>query len=353
MGVEKRSVQSGLDYTIQVTGSGQGAVQFSCASGDTILYAALRSGLGFPYECNSGGCGACQFELVDGDVEDLWPEAPGISERQRGRGRRLACQSVPGSDCSIKVRLNEDGAAPVRPAVFTAVFEGARSLTPDMSEFTFRTTEPAQFLPGQFAMLRLPGVEGARAYSMSNLANEDGLWRFIVKRVAGGQGTSVLFDALEAGQDVEITGPLGNSYLRTDNDRPIVCIAGGSGLSPVMSILRSIGADPRFDSRRVMFFYGGRGPADMCVAEMLGAEPGLRDRVELFLAISDDEAAGAAEWAGDRGFIHELVRKHLGESLAQYEYYFCGPPPMTDAVHRMLLLEAKVPAGQLHFDRFY
>jgi toluene monooxygenase electron transfer component len=51
--------------------------------------------------------------------------------------------------------------------------------------------------------------------------------------------------------------------------------------------------------------------------------------------------------------IHEVVRNRLGASAAAFEFYFCGPPPMTDAIHRLLLLEAQVPAGQLHFDRFY
>ncbi|KHK92943.1 2Fe-2S iron-sulfur cluster-binding protein [Novosphingobium malaysiense] len=347
--MREANVQRGAAHTIRLQGSDEG---FRCIAGDTVLASALRSGVAFPYECNSGGCGSCQFELVEGDVDDAWPQAPGISDRQRGRGRRLACQTVPTGDCTIKVRLSAD-AVPVCPAILTAIFEDVRQLTPDMSEFTFRSQGAARFLPGQFAMLRLPGVDGARAYSMSNLANEERLWRFIIKRVPGGQGTEALFDGLAAGTAIEIDGPFGNSYLRTDTERPIVCIAGGSGLSPVMSILRGLGADSRFDGRRVMFFYGGRGPTDMCVAEMLGAEPALRDRVELHLAISDDEASGAAEWAGHRGFIHDLVRESLGEGFAQYEYYFCGPPPMTDAVHRMLMLEAKVPASQLHFDRFY
>lgn len=339
------------DCSIRIAGAE--AIAFDCGAGDTILAAALRSGLGFPYECNSGGCGSCQFELVEGSVEDAWPEAPGISDRQRGRGRRLACQSVPAGDCTIKVSLDQGMVPPVVPAVRTVRFDGSRMLTADMAEFTFRGEAPADFRPGQFAMLGLPGVEGARAYSMCNLANDEGLWRFIIKRVPGGRGTGVLFDALQPGDAVRIDGPFGNSYLRTGNGRDIVCIAGGSGISPVLSILRGIAATPGLDGRRVLLFHGGRGPADMCVGAMLEAEPALRDRVVLHAAISDDSAPGAAGWTGARGMIHERVRAELGEAMTSYDYYFCGPPPMTDAVHRMLLLEAEVPASQLHFDRFY
>ncbi len=338
-------------FSIQISGAEEQA--FQCEAGDTVLGGALRSGKAFPYECNSGGCGSCQFELLEGEVEDRWPEAPGIGARARERGRRLACQCVPTSDCTIKVSLGDDAAPAIAPQRQQWSFVGVRQLTPDMSEFTFRGQGPAQFLPGQFAMFVLPGVEGTRAYSMSNLANDDGLWSFVIKRVPAGRGTGVLFDALKPGDAVAVDAPYGNSYLRTDNGRDIACVAGGSGLSPVLSILRGAVREPALSGRRLMLFYGGRGPRDMCLADIIDADPLLRERVELYTAISDNEAPGAAEWNGERGFVHELVKTTLGEQIPAFDYYFCGPPPMTDAVHRMLLLDYKTPAGQLHFDRFF
>lgn len=344
-------MHGGADHSIRIVGPQER--DFACRKGDSLLAGALRAGIGFPYECNSGGCGSCQFELVEGEVSDLWPEAPGISERQRGRGRRLACQSAPLGDCTVKVSLNDDLVPAVRPDRHTLTYAGSRALTADMAEFTFHTDGPADFLPGQFAMLDLPGVEGPRAYSMSNLANNAGEWRFIVKRVPDGAGTAFLFDKLAPGDTVRLDGPFGNAWLRTDAPRDIACVAGGSGLSPVLSILQGIAAAPELEGRRVALFHGIRGPQDDCIEDALAEHPGLRERVELFRAISDEQAPGADAWTGDRGFIHEIVRRELGEAMAAHEFYFCGPPAMTDAVHRMLLLEARVPAGQLHFDRFY
>jgi toluene monooxygenase electron transfer component len=332
---------------------GGGEQSFRCAADDTVLAGALRSGLGFPYECNSGGCGSCQFELVEGELRDLWPDAPGISDRQRGRGRRLACQSIADADCTIRIAIDPAKAPPVRPVRRTVTFTGKRELTADMAEFHFRGEGAAEFRPGQFAMLLLPGLDGPRAYSMSNLANGEGEWRFVVRRLPSGRATGFLFDEMRAGQKLVIDGPYGNSYLRTDGGRDVVCIAGGSGLSPVLSILQGVIETPALDHCGVTLFHGGRGPADMCAAAELGRHPGLRGRVQLHTAISDDQAPGAAGWSGERGMIHELVRRVLGERMAACDYYFCGPPAMTDAVHRMLLLEAKVPASQLHFDRFY
>src|ERR671934_1077607 len=98
--------------------------EYSCRADDTLLRAALRAGLGFPYECNTGACGTCKAELVSGQVACLRPDAPGLSERDRARGRVLGCQSRPSSDCAIKVRLREPYIPAHRPARFAARLEG-------------------------------------------------------------------------------------------------------------------------------------------------------------------------------------------------------------------------------------
>ena len=324
---------------------------FQCGSDETLLAAALRAGLGFPYECQSGSCSSCRFQLLEGEVRDVWSTAPGLTPEERDQGIRLGCQSTPGSDCRIKLRLKLDYVPPVMPTRQQAQLVDVVPLTEDMSEFRFRTEAPAEFLPGQFALLRLPGVVGTRAYSMSNLSNGGGEWHFIVKRKHGGRGTSVLFDVLQRSDDIELEGPYGRAYLRTDTGRDIVCIGGGSGLSPMLSILRGAVGNPAMAERRLLMFYGGRTPQDHCVPDIFAGDSEIKRRVALWSAISDVNAE-TAKWEGERGFIHEVLEKQLGPNPGQYDYYFCGPPPMTDAVHKLLLLNWGVPSAQLHFDRF-
>ena len=64
-----------------------GEAVFDCAEGDTLLRAGLRAGLAMPYECGVGACGCCRCEVVEGEVANLWPEAPGLSDRDRRKGR--------------------------------------------------------------------------------------------------------------------------------------------------------------------------------------------------------------------------------------------------------------------------
>jgi len=225
----------------------------------------------------------------------------------------------------------------------------ARKLTHDLTEFCFQTPEPADFLPGQFALLHLPNVEGARAYSMSNLSTDGGTWNFIIRHVPKGRGTAVLFTQLKTGDQIKIDGPYGLAYLRPESPRDIVCIGGGSGLSPMVSIVRAAVRDPRLIDRKITFFYGARTPNDLCIEELLARDPLMAERATVIPAISTPTEG----WQGEQGFIHEVMQKKLAAGFENYEFYCCGPPPMTDAIQRLLLLDKRVPAQQLHFDRFY
>lgn len=323
---------------------------FSCEPGDGLLRAALRCGVGLPYECGSGGCGTCRFQLIEGEIEESWPDAPGLPQRQRDRGFRLACQSRPLTDCMIRVRAPLRHATTPPPRRRTARLVGRTDLTADMAEFTFCTGDSADFVPGQFALLSLPDVTGDRAYSMSNLPNPEGMWRFVIKRMADGIGSAALFDRIDGDDTITLDGPYGIAYLRDDSPRNIVGIAGGSGLSPVLSILSAAARSGR-PTRRLNLFYGGRRPDDLCAPSMIERDPEMRGRVECVTAISD--AAFGGDWNGERGFIHDVVRRRLGGQgdPADNDYYFCGPPAMTEAVQRMLL-ELKVPTNQTFYDRF-
>jgi toluene monooxygenase electron transfer component len=323
-------------------------ISWPCEDGDTVMRAALRAGLGFPYECNVGSCGNCRFDLIEGSVAELRKDPPGLSERDRQRGRRLGCQSLPLGDCTVKVRLMPRYVSRFRPARQTARLIAMRDVTHDIREFRFNLEKPLRFLPGQYALLSVPGVDGSRAYSMCNTGESGEEWHFQIKRVPRGTATERLFGATEIGDAVAIDGPFGMAYLREDAPRDIVCLAGGSGLSPMISIARAAAASPALACRRLDFIYGGRGSRDICGRDLLEELGGFGETIHYHAAIS----AGDEAWDGYRGFVHEVADALIGERLASCEIYFAGPPAMSEAVQRMLLAR-QVPPEQMHFDQFF
>lgn len=332
-------------YTVAVAGT---ETSFPCPADDTITRAALRAGIALPYECNTGGCGTCKVELVSGTIDSLRPDAPALSERDRAKCRILGCQARPTSDCVIKARLDSAG-PPLQPSPMTATLVASRDLTHDIREFDFELSAPAPFLPGQYALVWVPGVALPRPYSMSNIGGTR-LWQFQIKRVPGGMVTSVLFDQIDVGASVVIDGPFGHAYLRPESTRDVVCVAGGSGLAPIISIARGMAACASLDARRLHFFYGGRTPVDICGEELLQALPALKHRYTYVPVVSAPDTA--TDWPGRVGFVHEVVADVLQGTLHVFEYYFAGPPAMALAVQRMLI-EAKVPMAQMHFDQFF
>lgn len=326
--------------------------EFPCADDDTLLRAGLRAGLGFPYECNSGACGTCKVELLEGRVESLRPDAPGLAEPDRAKGRVLACQSRPLADCTIKVRLRAENVPHHRPARFRATLAGHRDLTHDMREFRFAASGAPGFLPGQYALFYTPGLEAPRTYSMSNIHDGSGEWQFIVRRVPGGAGTAMLFDRVAVGDTVALDGPYGLAYLRAQSPRDIVCVAGGSGLAPILSIVRGAVREPALAERRIHVFYGARTLRDIAGEAELAALPGFGERITFQAVLSDTPADAPGAWRGPTGFVHDHVAAWAGDRMASCEWYFAGPPPMAEAMQRMLIAR-RVPYPQVHFDSFY
>ncbi len=325
--------------------------EFEQQEGDTILRAALRAGLGLSYECNSGGCGNCKFEVLNGEVETLWADAPGLTERDIKRGRHLACQCRAIGSVTIKASTAPDYEPKVIPKRQRARLLGIRNLSHDIREFRFLAENNADFLPGQYAMLDLPGLDSSRAYSVSNTPNKQREWHFQIRRVLHGRGTHWLFDRLAIGDEIGLDGPYGMGYLRPESPRDIVCVAGGSGLAPMISIARGAVEAGMLMKRKLYFFYGARTLRDVCGEEMLRALEGFGEKIFYFPVVS--LPGNDVEWSGATGFVHDFVAGALPSELPNFEFYFAGPPPMTQALQELLMLSHQVPFKQIHFDRFF
>jgi len=321
---------------------GGSSVAFRCRADQSILHAALAAGVPLPHECASGSCGTCKVELVSGEVEARWPEANGVSPRDRLKGKILACQSEPRSDCTLRARLSAPEPDVPPPADFELEVTGLDRPAEGVLVVSGVAEAPVRFLAGQFVLLRLPG--GRRASSMAN-PPEAGSRRleFFVKAKPGGAATQIWFEALRPGDRLVGEGPFGRAFLRIDDERDIVCVAGGSGLAPMLSIAFD---SVRSSRRRVDLFFGVRRSADVFAEDRLDRLAATR-KVRVVTALSEDGAAPGRAL----GLIGDVMRARVPD-LHERTLYMAGPPAMVDDLLRACVTQVGLAADRIHFDRF-
>jgi toluene monooxygenase electron transfer component len=323
-----------------------------CAPDETILLAGLRAGLALSYQCASGGCGTCRARLVEGAVASRWDEATGLSERDRRKGDRiLMCQSVPQGPCQVRAPAG-DPAPPVaepRPSRQAGRLVERELLTADTGRFLIDLGVGLPYLPGQFVLLEFAdGVR--RAYSMTRPAHpgQPGLLDLLVRAKPGGAATGWLFGRLDVGDEVVVEGPYGKAYAQSPPGRPVLCLAGGTGLAPVLAIAQQLSRDA--PDRRLDVYVGSRRAADIVLADRLAALAEAGARV-VYAVEQEPPGPHPALGAMRTG----LALDHLARDwpdLAGHDIYVAGPEPMIDATLRRLVREGTADAGRIFFDRF-
>jgi toluene monooxygenase electron transfer component len=314
---------------------------FEVVEGERILSAALRAGVWVPFECGWGSCGTCKMTLVEGEVETLFPEAPSISPRDARRSRIVACQSTAKSDLVVKPTWVEsaprDGLAAQRcPAVLTERDE----IGPAIFRLVFTLDQPVAFHEGQHAVIELSdGMR--RCYSMSNHPGSTHV-EFIMKRYSGRRGSEAV-SALTPGQPVHLEMPYGDMWIR-ESDCPICLVAGGTGIAPILGMLRRLAADRT--SRPVRVVYG---------ANIIDELVCWQDLAELAAELPDAELIGALTtahdgWSGVQGLVTHALEPMLA-GLGEAEFYIAGPPVMTNAVTG-LLKESGIQLDRIRYDSF-
>jgi toluene monooxygenase electron transfer component len=344
---------------IQVSAKNQ-AHTFECEAGDKILLAGLRHGIALPYECGTGTCGTCKARLVEGDVDNRWPEAPGQSHLRRERGELLMCQSVPRGDCSLEVAsivtpMSADACVPAR----TEAIIGQRAfLTHDVASLRLDLARPLDFEAGQFMLMTVDDIAGARAYSMVNFARRADRLEFVVKKKPDGRLSEWLFRRSVEGARVGLFGPLGSATFHPDMGKNLLCIAGGSGIAGMMSIVSRASQDRYFERHSADVFFGVRTPRDVFfLDELAGFQARAAAALRVTVAFSDEgvESTLAARYPSfgfATGFIHAVAGERMHGRFDNVRAYAAGPPPMVDATLRMLLLQGKLRSDNIRYDKF-
>ncbi len=332
---------TGPVHSVRVAGSD---VSFDVPEGERILTAARAAGHWLPFECGWGSCGTCKATLVEGETQLLFAGAPALDPRDERRRRVILCQSTPTSDIVIKPTRLDEAPAPERATRDVACrLVEVEPLSADVSSFRFEPAVPVGYRPGQYAVLELgPGLR--RCYSMAGLPADPTL-AFIAKRYPGGVGSTTLFD-LEVDAEVPFELPYGDMWLRP-GDRPVVLVAGGTGISAILSMARELAMPGSSEGgRRVLVAYGATRLDDLVRRDQLA---------ELVSGLPDAELVTTllqppADWDGVAGLVTDALGGRAAD-LLEADVYLAGPPPMVDAVTG-LLRTIGTRLDRLHYDRF-
>jgi toluene monooxygenase electron transfer component len=334
-----------------------GTRDFECHHGEKILHAGLRSGVELPYECATGTCGTCKARLVSGRTESEWSEAPG-RRYLKSEAELLMCQSVALDDCALEVGVPLKEASAPAPRALAGVVRGCRRLTHDVAAFDLDIDQPLDFAAGQFAIVTVPGIAGARAYSMVNFDRRAERLSFVVKKKPGGAVSEWLFGDGVEGARLGLVAPLGHATFHPGQGKHVLCIAGGSGIAGMMSILALACQAGHFTAWDGHVFFGVRTARDgffLDELETFRAQHPARLAVTVALSDEDVPASLAAAYPGfafARGFVHAVAGEHMKGRFAEVRAYVAGPPPMVDASLRLLLREARLPPADIRYDKF-
>ncbi|MGH7373502.1 MAG: 2Fe-2S iron-sulfur cluster-binding protein [Candidatus Rokuibacteriota bacterium] len=341
-----------------VVSARSGTCEFECEPGEKILHAGLRSGLELPYECSTGTCGTCKAKLVSGRVESAWPEAPG-GRYLKSQAELLMCQCVARDDCALEVGVLKarEASAPM-PGALGGRLRDWRRLTHDVAAFDVDLDRPLDFDAGQFALLSVPGIAGARAYSMVNFERAARRLSFVVKKKPGGAVSEWLFgDGVDATR-LGLFAPLGHATFLPGLGKHVLCIAGGSGIAGMMSILERAGEAGHFTGWDGHVFFGVRSERDgFFLGELQALQARHAARLTVTVALSDEDVPAAlpAAYPGlgfARGLVHAVAGERMQGRFANVRAYVAGPPPMVDASLRLLLREARLSPADIRYDKF-
>ncbi|MBL8931111.1 MAG: 2Fe-2S iron-sulfur cluster binding domain-containing protein [Kineosporiaceae bacterium] len=334
-------------YPVRLTTSDGVTLAIEVPDGSTVIEAALEAGHVLPSQCCRGTCGSCHatargaYRLGDHSPSALPPE-------KEAAGEVLLCRTYPLGTVDVALAYPRsrilDGGVGRREGIVVEVSRVARDtvalrlqLDPDET-----TGAGVEFEPGQFMELQLPGDERRRAYSMTNTGNWDGEVEFLIRLHEGGYFSGFLSELLDGrrplGERVILHGPTGAFGLRESGLRPRWFVAGGTGLAPLLSLLRRMAewGDPH----PARLFLG------VTTEEDLPKLPLLEDLAAQLptLVVEPCVWEPISDWTGTRGTPADALAAALaGRSGSAPDVYVSGPPLLVDAVTAVCLAAGLPP----------
>ena len=314
------------EATIRLAPSGK---DVRCEPGDTVLGALERSGYALPNNCRAGACGECKTKVLDGEVDQGIVLDMALSSDERADGYRLMCMAKPISDV-VEIEFGTLDAMPKlfppRDRILSVVTE-LIPRTPKIIEVRLRPIgDPIRFWPGQYLMV---GDERAgappRPYSIANAPRADGEIVLLVARVDDGQTSGWIHERLQVGDRITVAGPYGTFIGDPGTDTPVLCLASGSGLAPILALTDA--ALRRGFRHPVTLLYSARTAADVFDEGLMAWWTAKHRRFNFRVTYTGDDPPVDAKYTGR---VPDMLGEVAGD-LSGHSLYIAGSPDFVDA----------------------
>jgi len=316
----------------------------SCNEGEKLSDAAYRQKVNIPLDCRDGACGTCRGLCESGDY-DL-PESSYIEDaltpEEAAQRQILACQMKPKSDCVVKIPASS-AACKTGSSSFSGKLATVEKLSDSTIRFSIELDDPSSlsFLPGQYVNVQIPGTDLTRAYSFSSGPGSQ-LASFVVRNVPNGRMSTYLSDMAKPGEAISFAGPNGSFYLR-EIKRPVLFLAGGTGIAPFLSMLESLTSSG--SSQPIKMVFGVTNDMDLVALDQLDEMRAKLPGFEYRTVVASPESNHAR-----KGYVTEHIENDW-LNQGDVDVYLCGPVAMVDAVRNWLSGAGVTPANFL-FEKF-
>lgn len=315
------------------------------AQDETLSDAAYRQKINIPLDCRDGACGTCRAFCESGSYD--MPEENYIEDaltpEEAEQGYILACQCKPTSDAVFQIQATSDVC---KTQIHS--FQGTLARVENLSESTITFDiqlddgQPdIHFLAGQYVNVALPETNETRSYSFSSKPGNR-LTGFVVRNVPNGKMSEFLSVTAQAGDKMTFTGPFGSFYLRSIV-RPVLMLAGGTGIAPFMSMLQVL--EEKGSEQPVRLVFGATHDCDLVAIEKLNELQTKFPWFEYRTVIAHPDSPHER-----KGYVTAHIENDW-LNAGDVDIYLCGPVPMVEAVRGWLDIEGVKPANFL-FEKF-
>ncbi|SAK86332.1 oxidoreductase [Caballeronia glebae] len=323
--------------------------RFGCEAETDLLAAAEKADYTLPSQCRNGSCGSCHATVSEGDYV-LREHSPNALPRDEPNAILLCC-TVPRSDLRIVVPYDNSKVLREPVPVRSARIVSLKPIAADTLHLELLVVaddnygSAVQFEAGQFAELEVPGSDVRRPYSLANTSNWEGRLEFIIRLRPQGKFSTWLREGAKIGDVLTVRGPQGGFGLITGSLRSRWFVAGGTGLAPMLSILRCMVEFQELQEARL--FFGVTCESELFMLDELTQLQASIPQLQVTLCVWRPEE----NWRGFSGTSADALKLALEKADTYPDIYVCGPPALESAA-RDAAVAARVPAGQFVSERF-